>query len=108
MADIRNIAIDQSANVLIEINVSNTIGGVLDLTNYTSNGCIKRHYESANVAIFTTDQFANGLFTLSLTGDESANLAIDRHVYEATITHTGTNTTVRVQEGILMVKPSIC
>ena len=108
MSEMRNIAVDQSANVLIEIAVSNSSGGVLDMSNYTANGCIKRHYESANVALFTSAAYANGLMTLALTAVESANLDTGRYVYEGIITENTSNTTIRVQQGILFVKSSVC
>ena len=107
MAEVRNIAVDRSANVLIEISVCNTSGGDLDMSSYTSDGCIKRHFESANVALFTTGTNANGLLTLELTALECANLDPGRYVYETTIT-SAANATIRVQEGILMIRSSVC
>jgi len=105
MADVRNVYIDQGTDVAIHIQVSNTTGGVLDLTDFTHNASYKRHPGSANSGTFTTAGYANGLLTLSLT--DTVTATIDGiYIYEARLINTGTSDVTRVQEGRLIVKGS--
>lgn len=109
MAQGVNIAIDQGSNVAIEINVIDTNGNAVDLTAYSANASFKKHANAyANTAkTFSTVGYANGLLLLSMTAVESANTTWGRYLYDVTVTHTISNTTTRVQEGILTIRPSI-
>ena len=106
MADVRNVTIDQGTDVAIHIQVSNTIGGVLDLTGYTHNASYKRHSGSANSGTFTTAGYANGLLTLSLTDTVTANIESGVYIYEAKLINTGTSDVTRIQEGRMTVRGS--
>jgi len=105
---VRNITIEKSANLQIDIAVANTNGGVIDLTLYSANTCYKKHVGSANVGTITTTGYANGILRLELTGIETANIDVGRYVYETYVTHTSSNNTSRVQEGIITVNGGVC
>jgi len=108
-ATIRNLAVDKSANLQINISVANSsTDAAIDLSLYTWEACYKTHAAAANSGTMTANGFANGLLTISLTGTETANIAIGRYMYEAYITQTSSNTTSRVQEGILTVRGGLC
>jgi hypothetical protein len=107
MAEVKNISIDQAANAQFDISVIYANNAAVDLSTYTAAGLIKKHTDSANSAAFTADAFANGILRLSLTAIETANLEGGKYVYEATINHTASNTTTRVQEGIMYVRPNV-
>lgn len=104
-----NLAIDQGANVVININVTYANGSAVDLTGYTANASFKKHANAyANtVKTMTTTGYANGLLVLSMTAVESANTDWGRFLYDVTVNHTVSNTTSRVQEGILTIRPRI-
>lgn len=106
-ATIRNFAVDRSANLSIEVSVSNTTGAV-DLSLYTWEACYKTHAAAANSVSMTSNGFSNGLLTASLTGTQTANIDLGRYMYEINITHIASNTTSRVQEGILTVRGGLC
>ena len=81
-----------------------------DLTGYTANSQIRKSYYSANaVATFTTAFSAtpaDGDLTLSLTYQQTANVAPGRYVYDVYLTSGNTLSRVRVLEGIINVTPS--
>ena len=106
-ATIRNLTVDKSANLQIDISVANSTSAI-DLSVYTTEACYKTHAEAANSGTMTANGFANGLLTVSLTSTETANIAIGRYMYEVYITRTATNSTSRVQEGILTVRGGLC
>jgi hypothetical protein len=108
MSNVRNISVDQSANTRIDINVTDTTGAIVDLTLYTAGACYKKHMDSANTGAITATGYANGMLRLTLSAVETANITHGRYVYEAYVNHTSSNTTTRVQEGIMTVKGSPC
>lgn len=105
---VRNYSVDRSTDLQIDINVSDTDGAVVDLTNYTANACFKKHHESNTNVAFSTLGYANGLLTVSLTGTETLNTDVGRYIYEVYITHNTANTTSLVQNGILSFQGSGC
>jgi hypothetical protein len=109
MAQVINVAVDQGANIAININVCDITNTPVDLTYYSANASFRKHANAyANTTkFFTTETFANGLLLLSMTAEESANLNWGRYLYDVRITHNTTNNTQRVQEGILTIRPSI-
>ncbi len=98
---VKNYTVDRSANLQIDIAVSNSSGAALDLGDYTSNAYYKTHVEAANSVTITSAGYSNGTLRLTLTGVQTANVTVGRYMYEAYITHTSSNTSYRVQEGIL-------
>lgn len=105
---IRNIVIDKSANLSIDIVVCDASGAPIDFTLYTANACYKTHADASNVTYMTTNGYSNGVLNVSLTGVETANISISRYMYEVYATHTASNTTSRVQEGIFTVRGGLC
>ena len=104
MAIAKNITLDQGANNFIETNVTDANGVGVDLTTYTFDAYFKRHTESANQVTFTTVGYANGLLQLSLDWFTSANTAEGVYTYIIKITNPSSNTTTRIQEGLLTLK----
>lgn len=81
-----------------------------DLTGYTANSQIRKSYYSANAVVtFATafsDTPADGNLTLSLTYQQTANVAPGRYVYDVYLTSQDQTSRVRVLEGIINVTPS--
>ena len=104
MATIKNLEFVRGANAEIVIAVSNTNGGVMDLTQYTANASIKRHDESANVVYFQSNLYSNGVMVLHLNAANTASFDNGRYVYKINITHAAANTTISIQRGLLVFK----
>lgn len=99
---VKNYSVDKTANLAININVSNnSTEAAIDLTGYTTNAYYRTHPDASNTVTMTTTGYANGLLVVSLTGTQTANADIGRYVYEVYMTQTSSNTITRVQEGIL-------
>jgi hypothetical protein len=81
-----------------------------NLTGYTVNSQIRKSYYSANAVVtFATtfsDTPADGNLTLSLTYQQTANIAPGRYVYDVYLTSSGNVSRTRVLEGIINVTPS--
>ena len=81
-----------------------------DLTGYTANSEIRKSYYSANsVATFSTGFDLNpedGNLILSLTYQQTANIAPGRYVYDVYLTSSDELSRTRVLEGIINVTPS--
>ncbi len=106
MASIRNISIDKSANLQFDIAISDVNGNLIDLGLYSHAGSYKKHFESANAFAFSCNGFSNGTLRVELSGSDTANLEHGRYLYEVLITHTASNTTTKVQSGIMTVNGS--
>jgi hypothetical protein len=81
-----------------------------DLSGFTANSQIRKSYYSANaVATFTTafsEDPTDGDLILSLTYQQTANVAAGRYVYDVYLTSQDQSSRVRVLEGIINVTPS--
>ena len=81
-----------------------------DLSGYTANSEIRKSYYSANsVATFTTgfnNDPTDGNLSLSLSYQQTANIAPGRYVYDVYLTTSDDLVRTRVLEGIINVTPS--
>ena len=96
-------------NVTITLDAVNNTP--FDLTGYNANSQIKTSYYSANAtATFTTSTGtdpAKGQVTLSLTHQQTSNIAPGRYVYDIYISNNSDTWRSRVIEGIVNVTPSV-
>ena len=108
MAAISNLYIDQGTDFTVTIDVTNTDGSVLNLSNYTAVSQIRKTYGSSTVsATFATSiAAAQGQVTLTLTDTQTAGLAAGRYVYDLNITSSAGQTT-RVVEGQVVLTPGV-
>ena len=110
MAAVANLTIDQGATFSSDVTVTDSAGDAFDLTNYTIAAKMAKGYSSANTRTSLTtavDTPTNGVITLSLTADQTADLdAPARYVYDVEITSTD-STVTRVIEGIITVNPGV-
>lgn len=102
--------LEKGASFNTTITLNDVNGNLYDLTGYTANSQIRKSYYSANaVATFTTafsNNPADGDLTLSLSYQQTANIAPGRYVYDVYLTDEEEINRVRVLEGIINVTPS--
>ena len=104
-----NIIIDQGADFATSITVSDTDGNILDLTNYTGRGQIRKHYTSSTKVDFTIVFGAvrtDGVVNLSLTNVQTAAMEAGRYVYDAELIDVDSNVS-RMLEGIATITPEV-
>lgn len=108
MAAISNLYIDQGTDFNVTVDVTNTDGSVLNLSNYTAVSQIRKTYGSSTVsATFATSiAAAQGQVTLTLTDTQTAGLTAGRYVYDLNITSSAGQTT-RVVEGQVVLTPGV-
>ena len=107
MASKANIIIDQGTTFSTDLTLTDEYGDILDLTGYTANSQMRKWYTSSNAAAtFTASvNVSTATVTLSLTSNQTSNIASGRYVYDVEITN-GT-TTSRISEGIVTVTPQV-
>lgn len=103
------LSINQGANLVSVITLSNDDSSAMNLANTTFASQIRKSYYSTNptaninVAVFGAN--SNGQIRLTLSADETANIAPGRYLYD--ITMTANNTVTRILEGIVTVTPRV-
>ena len=109
MAVKANIVIEQGASFSTDIDITDAAGARVDLTNYTANSQIRKHYSSTNAtATFTcTTGGSNGTVTMTLDYANTASITDGRYVYDLTLLNTSANTKLRAVEGIVTVTPRV-
>ena len=107
MATKANIIIDQGTTFSTVINLADDNGDPIDLTGYTGDSEMRKHYSSSNSQSFTVSLGgANGTVTLSLTSTQTANLVAGRYVYDVEL-RSGANVVSRIVEGVITVTPEV-
>ena len=107
MATKANLVIDQGTTYTTDLNLTDENGDPLNLSGYSANSQIRKHYTSSNSVAFSTLIDANaGVITLSLTADQTANIVGGRYVYDVELTDSGNNIS-RIVEGIVTVTPQV-
>lgn len=103
-----NLVIDQGADFSTTITVEDD-GSVVDLTGYTANGHIRRHYTSTTAypitCTFDADR-TTGKLTLTVGRTTSSDMEAGRYVYDVEIT-SAANTRSRLVEGIVTITPEV-
>ena len=108
MAIIANLYIDQGTDFSITVDVTDSAGDTLDLSNYTASAQIRKTYTSTSVSetFSTSISELAGQVTLSLTDTQTSGLEGGRYVYDLNITSNG-GVTSRVIEGQAIVTPGV-
>lgn len=102
-----NIIIDQGTTFQTSINVTDENDVAINLTGYSANAQMRKHYTSSNAVVFVTSISPNlGIVTISLTANVTANIAAGRYVYDCELTDTNGAVT-RLVEGIVTVTPGV-
>ena len=108
MAIAQNIIIEQDADYSQQFIAKTDAGVVIDLTNSSLDGMVRKSFASTTATSFATAivSATAGTFTLALTDVQSAALERGRHVYDVRVTDS-TSTITRIQEGVATVSPSV-
>lgn len=102
-----NLTVDQGANVLIEINVTDSTGAAWNLSTYTISAQARKNPYTNTAYSFTGAGYANGLLQLTLTAAETAAVPAGRYLYDIEALNPASNTTTRIQEGLMVFNPNI-
>ena len=109
MAIAQNIIIEQDADYSQQFIAKTDAGVVIDLTNSSLDGMIRKSFASTAYTSFvpTIVSATAGTFTLALTDVLTAALERGRHVYDVRVTDSTTSTITRIQSGVATVSPSV-
>ena len=107
MATKANITIDQGTTFSTVISLADDEDVAVNLTGYTANSQIRKHYSSSNSQSFSISLGGtSGTITLSLTSTQTSNLTPGRYVYDVELT-SSSNVVSRIVEGIVTVTPEV-
>jgi hypothetical protein len=99
------LTIDQGTTFSYSIQLQDRNGVPLSTANTIANASMRKSYASSNAVDFTTD-VTDGVLTLTLEPQQSANMEPGRYVYDALLTDTSQNTVTRAIEGVVTLKPA--
>ena len=101
-----NLIIDQGANFVYKINLIDQVGNPFDISGYSANAQIRKTYTSTTYNTIDVDVAgSNGILTLSMTAEATANLTSNRYVYDLEISNN--NIVSRIAEGFVTVNPGV-
>ena len=109
MAAKANILIDQGTDFSTTLTVTADDGSITDLTGYSANGHIRKHYTSTTATVFTCtfgSPRTDGQLTISLSRDITDAMEAGRYVYDVELTSSA-NTRSRLVEGVVTVTPQV-
>lgn len=106
MADKVNLVIDQGTTYSVDFEVKDANNEIVDLTNYTGAGQIRKHYTSNTAVSFTVNAYSNGVVRAALTANQTSSLSEGRYVYDIELTDIGSEVS-RIVEGIITVTPEV-
>lgn len=106
MATKANIVIDQGADFVTTVTVTDDNGQAIDLSTYTGAAQIRKHYTSLTYYTFDVDTNDEGIVTLTLSANTSNNITPGRYVYDCELT-SGDGTKSRIVEGIVTIAPQV-
>jgi hypothetical protein len=110
MAKVIDIYIDQGSDFTATFPpVTDNVGNIVDLTNYTVVCQIRRSYATVYAVQMTIDdsQFTEGVITITLTNGATSGLFPTRWVYDITIQDPINSIVVKVFEGLATVNPGV-
>ena len=109
MATKVNIFADQGSDYTLDITVKDDDGSVTDLTTFTVNASFKKSYSTSQTHFFTTQVIdaSAGTMKLKLPAETSSNVSYGKYVYDMVIDSTTLDSTRRVIEGILTIRPKV-
>lgn len=107
MAIKANLIIDQGADYETSINVTDDDDNTIDLTGYTGQAQMRKHYTSVTYYSFDVNiQGPSGIVTLGMTANVSNTIPAGRYVYDCELTDTQGKRS-RLVEGIVTISPQV-
>jgi len=102
-----NLIVNQGADFSNTISITVSNGDVWNLTDYTGEAQLRKHYSSNSYHTLTVNiAESNGAITLSLTAVQTANIDQGRYFYDCLVT-SSENAVYCVIEGVITVLPGI-
>lgn len=98
-----NLVIEQGATFKNDFEILDDNGNLMDLSGYSANAYMKKHYESNTSTLFTCDVLNTGTITLSMNATTTASLSPQRYVYTLEISKN--SDVLRILEGLITVSP---
>lgn len=107
MAIKANIVIDQGSTFQTSINVTDDNDEPVNLTEYSADAQMRKHYTSLTSYSFTTTISPDlGIVTLAMDANTTNNIAPGRYMYDCELTDQNGAVT-RLVEGIATVTPGV-
>lgn len=104
-----NLIINQGTDFITTVTVTNDNGDIVDLTEYTAHGQIRKHYASDtayDITVTFDDDRTNGILYLEVYRETTTTMEPGRYVYDVELTD-GNDIRSRLIEGIVTVTPSV-
>lgn len=107
MAIKANLILDQGADYVTTLTVTNDDGDIIDLTGFTGAAQMRKHYTSVTSYEFTvTINAGQGTVDLSLSANTSNTIPAGRYVYDCELTDSNGKKS-RLVEGIVTITPQV-
>ena len=108
MAEFVEIQIESGATFSTEITVNDASGSPKDLTDYTVRSQMRKSYYSTTAIEFVMTVITplDGLITMELSAETTANIRAGRYVYDVEIEEDNSSEVTRIFEGIVTVLPN--
>lgn len=107
MATKANIIIDQGTTFSTVIYLTDDNGDAIDLTGYSGDSEMRKHYTSSNSVSFSVSLGGTlGTVSLGMSANQTANLTPGRYVYDVEVV-SGSGVVSRIVEGIVTVTPEV-
>lgn len=106
MATKVNLVVDQGTTFSSSITFNDETGNTINFSTYSGAAQLRKHFTSSNSVSIGVGLTSNGVVTLSLTANQTANLVAGRYVYDLEVTD-AQNRISRLIEGIITVTPNV-
>lgn len=109
MAIKANLSIDQGADFITTLNVTDDDGLPMDLTGYSGEAQMRKHYTSVTYYTFSVtipSPTINGEVSLSLSANATNDIPAGRYVYDCEIVSPAGKKS-RLVEGIVTINPQV-
>lgn len=106
MATKVNLVVDQGSTFQTSVTFNDETGNTINFSTYSGAAQMRKHFTSSNSVSFSVNMTSNGVITLGLTANQTANLTSGRYVYDLEVTD-ATNQISRLIEGIVTVTPNV-
>lgn len=106
MATKVNLVVDQGSTFQTSVTFNDETGNTINFSTYSGAAQMRKHFTSSNSVSFSVNMTSNGVITLGLTANQTANLTSGRYVYDLEVTD-ASNQISRLIEGIVTVTPNV-
>ena len=108
MAVFANLYIDQGSNFTSTVTVEDVNDNLVNITNYTTRGQVRKSYSASTATNFTTTitDATNGEFTIALSRTQTGALKAGRYVYDVEVISPA-GVVTRVVEGQVTVNARV-